>query len=120
LAALAPKTRRVRLLPGLPLGLSLHGRRLIANQVLGDDEAAAEAFVRALARWLRSAGSACDFVLFEDIEVDSPLWQALQREAARGEVAAYHPDHCQPHWWLHLPQNPQDYWKQFTGKTRYN
>jgi hypothetical protein len=121
LAALAPKARRVRLTPGLPLGLSLRGRRLIGNQLLGDDgEESAEAFITALARWLRSAGSACEFVLFEDIEVQSPLWQALHEEAARGEVVVYYPEKPQPHWWIRFPDKPEEYWIRFSSKTRYN
>jgi Acetyltransferase (GNAT) domain len=120
LAALAPKTRRVRFVPGLPLGLSLHGRRLIGNQLLGNDgKASAEAFVRALARRL-SADSGCEFVLFEDIEVQSPLWQALQKEAARSDVAVIYPDKPQPHWWLQFSQKPDEYWKKFCHRTRYN
>ena len=119
LAALAAKTKRVRLMPGLPLGLSLRGRRLIGNQLLGDEgQASAAAFVQALARWLGASGTRCDFVLFEDIESESALWQALQAEAARGAAAVFYLSDLQPHWWIQFPQRPEEYWKQFSAKTR--
>jgi hypothetical protein len=121
LAALAPKTRHVHVVPGLPLRLSLHGRCLIGNQLLGDEgEISADVFARDLAQWLCSAGSDCDFVFFEDIEDQSPLWQALAKEAARGEAVVLYPDKPQPHWWIRFPEKPEEYWKQFSAKTRYN
>jgi len=119
LAALAPKTRRTRLAPGLPLGLSLRGRRLIAERLLGDASAESAArFVRTLEEWLRSVGPARDFVLLEDIDVESPLWQALRLEAGRGDVAVVYPDKAQPHWSICFPEKANEYWGQFSAKTR--
>jgi CelD/BcsL family acetyltransferase involved in cellulose biosynthesis len=121
LAALAPKTRHFRLAPGLPLGLTLRGRRLVGDQLLGDDSAAAaSAFAGELARWLRAGGAGRDFVLFEEVECDSALWQALRAEASRGGVVFFAPEPPQPHWRIQFPDPPADYWKQFPSKMRNN
>lgn len=112
LAVLAPKRRRVRMAPGL--GFSLRGRVLVGNQVLGKGgQAEADAFVTELAGRLRQGDSGWDFVLVEELPVESALWDALGRQAA-----VYYADRAQPHWWIDFPERPEDYWKQFSAKTR--
>jgi hypothetical protein len=92
---------------------------LVGNQLVGEDgDAAARRFVAQLTDWLRQGGEYADFVLFEDIEVESALWRAIADEAARRRVRVYCPSPPQQHWWIDFPSNPADYWKKFSNKTR--
>ena len=107
LAALASKTIRVRLLPGLPWGISLRGRRLVGDQVLGDSTARAslDAFLDAAA-WLLASGA-----------VESPTsrtWKSIhpserpcRKPAGKAEVAVFPLGRPQPHWWIRFPERPR-------------
>jgi hypothetical protein len=120
-AALAEKTKKIRFVPYRPWGggFTLRGRRLVGNQLVGDDgEAAVKRFLGQLVRWIRQGGPDSSFVLFEDIEVESPLWRALADETTRRDVTVLYPFPPQQHWWIDFPSNPADYWKKFSNKTR--
>jgi hypothetical protein len=118
-AVLTEKNFRARILPGLPWGVTLKGWRLLGSQLLGvNDRPALEAFVDALSALLGGGGADC--VLVDDLEVDSPLWAAMMRAAAARKFAAYQPARPQPHWWITLPERPEEYWQQLSKKTRYN
>jgi hypothetical protein len=121
LAALVRKTVRLQPIPGLPWRVVLHGQRLLGNQLLGDQgEASAQAFVRELIRWLSEGGPDAACVLFEDLEVDGPLWQALANAGRDRRVLVVYPGVPQPHHWIEFPDPPAAYWQQMSPKTRAN
>ena len=119
LAALVPK--RVRVVRGASYAdrlLSLSGYRLVADAVLGADDPAG------LGRFFDEAvdlldGGRADCLYFDDLEVGSAMWSALEALERDGRVLLYHPSGTQPHWWIRFPETPADYWNQFSGKARY-
>lgn len=117
LAVLAPKELRVRL-PGLRSGVVLRGRKVVGDRVLGAaDDAEAKTFVAEMARLLASGAAEC--VLFEDLEVGSPIWRAAVKSERAGRLRVFsHPTPPQLHWWLRFPQPPEHYWQQHSSKTR--
>lgn len=117
LAALVAKDWKVQPVPALPWGFRLRGLQLAGSRLLGDDgKESAEAFVGELIGRLNSAGARTDFVLFENLEVHSPLWDALA--AGRRDAAILRPSEPQPHWWIEVPERADDYWKQLSKETR--
>jgi hypothetical protein len=119
LAVLAPKRLNTR-----PLGrhgpkVTLTGYRLVGDQVIAPaDPEVLDGFVRSFCEPL--AAGAAGLVYFENVEVDSPLWQAVHRVARgqRGLATHYHTRLAQPYYFIHFPDPPADYWKKFSGKTR--
>jgi CelD/BcsL family acetyltransferase involved in cellulose biosynthesis len=60
-------------------------------------------------------------VLFEDLETDSALRQALEQVASvHKRVKLFSPEGTQAHWWIDLPATMDDYLRKFSRKTRYN
>jgi hypothetical protein len=120
-AVLMPKTITLQPLPRLPWRVRLHGQRMIGNNLLGSNDAAtANRFVEELLQWLGSRELETDCVLFEDLEVDSPLWNALMEVNVEKRVVVVQPLEPQVHHWICFPENPTDYWNQFSPKTRSN
>jgi CelD/BcsL family acetyltransferase involved in cellulose biosynthesis len=119
LAILAAKTRTVQLAPALPLRVAVHGHRVVGNEFLGLNSAAAvHALVRELCRFLASRSSGSAFILFEDVEVGTPLWTALEQARERREVLVYHAKPPQPHWWIDFPAKPALFFQQLSSKSR--
>jgi CelD/BcsL family acetyltransferase involved in cellulose biosynthesis len=59
-----------------------------------------------------------DSVYFEEVEVNTPLWNALAAMNSE-DVWVYHPLAPQAHWYIDLPENnPSDYWKKYSSKDR--
>lgn len=101
LAAFAPKV-----VPGV---VKLRGVRLVGDQILGDTGPEAMAAFKATVDRLCETA---DCVLVEDVEVGSPVWEAL---------AGHQTEKPQPHWRIVFPETPGDYWaEQFSKKARYN
>jgi hypothetical protein len=75
-------------------------------------------FTGAVRRLLGSGDSDC--LLFEDLGVGSPLWQALGTAGRGREAATFYRGKPQRHWWIRFPENGEQYWGQFSRKTRYN
>jgi CelD/BcsL family acetyltransferase involved in cellulose biosynthesis len=117
LAVLNPRPVKVRVAPRLVPPVALTGYRLVGSQVVtaGGDEPAVAA-VRAFARLLADGPAEC--LVFEDIEVDSPLWRAIRTVTRERSVTAFYHRGSQPHHWIRFPDPPADYWKKFSGKTR--
>ncbi|HZL36085.1 MAG TPA: GNAT family N-acetyltransferase [Tepidisphaeraceae bacterium] len=117
---LAPKVVRLKLLPGLRFTAKLKGYRLVGNQFIGDPTGDdLSAMVEAITQPVRRAQ--CDCILFEDIEMDSPLHTAIcQHASSRRNLRLHYPAKPQPHWWIEFPERPEDYWKKFSKKSRYN
>lgn len=119
LAVLGARTRRFPLLPGIPWRVSLRERYLLADQVAGDNSIEAlSAFVEGVGQVLR-AGVA-DWVFFDDVEVDSPLWKLLADSNQAPGVAVFYPSPPQPRWRLRFPDNPADVWKNFSKRAQEN
>jgi hypothetical protein len=121
LGVLMSKIMPVKPLPGVPWVLRLRGYRLVGNQFLGEqDPQGLKAFVNKVAEFIASGAGDC--VLFEDLEVDSPLWTLLSEEGRRADskVALFYPGQPQPHWWIRFPEKREEYWNHFSKKTRYN
>src|SRR5262245_22288138 len=101
-------------LSGLPLRLAMKERKLVSNRVLGgNDEESLLPCIRTI-RELLASGEA-DRILFEDVELGSPLRNVLARAQDHG-VAVLYPSDPQPHWWIRFPDSPDDYWKKFSGR----
>ena len=117
LAVLAERIEEYRI---LHLGrIRLHGRRVVESQLAGDQsEASLNAFVSALGDLLASGQA--EFVIFQDLQDDSPLRRVLlTRRFGRGAVV-FQPHRPQPHWWIRFPRPAEDYWRKFSKKSRYN
>lgn len=115
-AVLASKRVPIRLAPGLPPIGKLDGEWVVGGRLFGDDgERACAAFAAALCARLRAAG---DFILFENVPVEAPLFRALQAAPDDG-IGLHLPGRPEPHWRTELPARAEDYWsEQFSGKTR--
>jgi hypothetical protein len=119
LAVLAPKKVQLRPFGRLGPAVTLSGYRLVADEVIAPgNPAALDAFVHSFCELF--ARREADCLLFEVVEVDSPLWQAIHqvaRERRRLALCAQTRP-AQPHYLVRFPDNPLDYWKKFSGKTR--
>lgn len=117
LAMLQVRAIHVQPIPGVPWRVTLRGLNLVGSRVLGDNgPASLAAFIGAVTQLLAVGDADC--VLIQDLELGSPLWDALD-EAGRGhDVAIFHLRRPQPHWWIDFPEVPRDYWKKFSGRTR--
>lgn len=60
-----------------------------------------------------------DFLLLEDMELDSPLHQAADRLLRQG-WRAYSPTGWQPRWRIQMPATGDEYWAKFNAKRRGN
>jgi Acetyltransferase (GNAT) domain len=117
LGALIPK--RVRLVRASYLGqaLALSGYRLVADRVLGAESGSALDRFLGEAVDLIDSGRA-DCLYFDDLEVGSEMWRALEALERDGRAVRHLPSGTQTHWWIQFPEPPADYWKKFSGKTR--
>ena len=120
LRALAVIPRTSRTFRTLPLLSSkLRGQWLLGARILCiDAQTESTHFTRWVAEQLRQAQS--DFVLLEDLEIGSPLWNAAsdlgRREGVR--VLEYH--RREPRWWIDFPDLAAKYWEKFSKKTAAN
>jgi CelD/BcsL family acetyltransferase involved in cellulose biosynthesis len=60
-----------------------------------------------------------DFLLLEDMELDSPLQRAADRLVQQG-WRAYSPTGWQPRWRIQMPAAGDEYWAKFNSKRRGN
>jgi hypothetical protein len=118
LTALIPKRVRVVRASYVDRFLSLSGYRLVADSVLGADDAPGLARFFDEAVELLDAGRA-DCLYFDDLEVGSAMWSALEALERDQRIVLYYPSGTQSHWWIRFPDTPADYWNQFSGKARY-
>lgn len=103
---------------GRRVPLTAKGMRLVGNQLLGGGSVVnAVAITAEISRSLPDLKS--DFLLIEDVEVRSPVWNALRRLNQGGE-SLFLPNGIQPRLKIRLPESMDDYWKQFSSKSRYN
>lgn len=121
-AALVLAPRRLKLGGGhAGKMLALSGLRVVGETILGDPPPSVtwELVSEAIARLRAGAG---DYLLFEDVEIGSPLWEQLHTLPQSG-ARRYYLRSVTPHWWIRFPEgsdrDPDRYWKsQFSGKSR--
>lgn len=119
-AALVLARRRVRLAagPGSQI-LSLRGVQVVGEQLLCDGGDGADLLADEATALLRSGAADC--LLFEDVEVGSPLWERLHT-LGDAEARVYHPRPPQAHWRIRFADrggDPDLYWRsQFSGRSR--
>lgn len=119
LAVLPTKHLPIPVLESVGWKTHLRGRRVLENSLLGESsDVSLDAFCLALARELRDGGSDC--IIFSDLDVDSPMRPALKRVARQEHLSVVCPSSPSPYWWIRFPDKAEDYWKQFSKKTRYN
>jgi CelD/BcsL family acetyltransferase involved in cellulose biosynthesis len=104
----------VRLAPKVRVRLS--GYKLLESEVVGDRGTESMETLRDSIVQLLATGKA-ESVFVEDLDVASPLWEALTRTKLRG-VEVFFPEEPQPHWWIRFPEPPEKYWDHFSSKTR--
>lgn len=103
---------------GRRVPLTAHGMRLVGNHLLGSD-VPEDAFGLIHEIFDSLADLHCDFLLIEDVEVRSPVWKALRRLGDAG-ASLFLPNGLQARLKIHLPNSMDEYWKQFSSKSRYN
>ena len=98
--------------------LSLNGFKLVGDQLLGEtDRASTGVFLSDLLVWLNSGATEAECIFFEDIEIDSPLWNCLEEVREQGSAILFQPSPPQVHWWIQFSDPPTAYWNRFSGKT---
>jgi CelD/BcsL family acetyltransferase involved in cellulose biosynthesis len=116
LAVLLPDRTSVEILPRLGPKLTLYGRQLDGNCMLGEQsEASIAQFIERIKQLLVPGQEQC--LTIEDLDTESPLWSALHALNGR-QYAVFHRRVPEPHWWLDFPENPADYWQKFSTRTR--
>jgi hypothetical protein len=117
LAVLQSERRKVAIIPRLGPKLTLFGRQLDGNCLVGDQgPVSIEHFIERIKELLSSGQE--QYLTIDDLETHSSLWQALHELDGR-HFAVFHTRPPEAHWWLDFPENPADYWtRQFSSKTR--
>lgn len=117
LAILPTRSVQLSIVPRVSSWLS--GRRLLENMLLTDGTGDLDhQFATSMCTLLDAPGLDC--LILPDADVASPLRPALaqitrQKHLLYRELAA-----PAPHRWIRFPQRAEDYWSQFSKKTRYN
>ena len=118
MAVLVPKELRLFSHPGVSWLGRLQGYRLAGNQLLGcADRAAADRFLDAVRLYLGQDGADCLYI--EDLDHDTPLWQALRDRMDDASLTIAQPRPSQPHWRIRFPRPAGDYWQSVSAKSRY-
>lgn len=115
---LIPKSIATSKVGGLGLGWSVKGLRLAGGTFLTTDpsvETASQLLSNAV-RHCTKVGA--DFLLIEDLDEQSALHQAVL-EGSTNSYKVFAIREVQPRWYLDLPEKEEDYWKTFSGRTRY-
>ncbi len=117
LAILPTRSLRLTIVPGAHT--SLPGRRLLENEPLtdGTDDLLNE-FAASACTILDAPGMDC--LILPDAEAESPLRPALARIAREKHLLFRELATPAPHRWIRFPDRPEEYWSQFSKKTRYN
>ncbi len=116
LGILVPKVMTLRQAGGFGFRASLHGFRLVGNRLLGTaDESLMRRMLAACATFAREHHAT--FLLVEDLESQDPLIasaESLQHDGFR----LFSPTGIQERLKIEFPPNPNDYWMNFSSKTR--
>ena len=119
LAVLPFENRKFDIVGRLGWNMTVSGRRVLENCLLGDRSPdSIHCFTNSMATLLSSGET--DFILFQDLDETCPLREALATVARQHRLAVYYPWGPVSRWWIRFPDKPQEYWSQFSKKTRYN
>lgn len=119
LAALPYENLKIAVVARLGWYITLPGRRVLENCLLGDNSPESlNSFVNSLATLLD--GGQTDSILFQDLDVTAPLRAALVGVAKQRRLAVCYPSSPVSRWWIRFPEKAEEYWSQFSKKTRYN
>ena len=119
LAVLPSQNLKIAILARLGWNMIIPGRRVLENCLLGDNSPESiNCFINTIATLLDSG--ATDSILFQDLDVASPLREALVTVARQHRLAVCYPWNPVSRWWIRFPEKPEAYWSQFSKKTRYN
>lgn len=112
-------TRSVKLSIAPRVSTSLAGRRLLENTLLVDGTGDLDnQFAASVCTLLDAPGMDC--LILPDADVASPLRPALWKVTREKHLLYRELAAPEPHRWIRFPQRPEDYWAQFSKKTRYN
>jgi hypothetical protein len=115
LAVLGGRTRRVQIIPRVPIRVSLRERFLLADQIVGDNSLEAiKYFLNAVCQVLNSGEA--DWFSFDDVEVGTPLWNLLAELDHAPGVAVFYPVEPQARWRLRFPAKAEDVRTRFPRK----
>ena len=119
LAVLPFENRKFDIVAPLGWHMTIAGRRVLENCLLGDRSPdSINCFTNSMATLVVSGET--DFILFQDLDVTCPLREALATVARQHRLAVYYPWSPVSRWWIRFPDKPEEYWSQFSKKTRYN
>jgi hypothetical protein len=116
LGILIPKDIRTSQAGGIGPSWMLHGLRLAGGRFLAEHESyeSQSSLLAAATRHCQSVGAA--FLLIEDLDERSPLFGAVNNEAAHGcRLFASH--EVQPRWRIQFPANADEYWQSFSSRS---
>lgn len=117
LAILPTRTLKLSIIPGVCT--ELPGRRLMDNALITDGAGdASDAFAHDACTLMDSPGMDC--LILTDVDVESPLRNAFKRVAKQGHLLFRELAAASPYWWIRFPERAEDYWAQFSKKSRYN
>ncbi|NOX54132.1 MAG: GNAT family N-acetyltransferase [Planctomycetes bacterium] len=116
LAILVPKVLRLPLVPKLGPAWQLTGWRLAGNRFLGDPSGSVQvALLQEAARYVGHSNR--HMLLIEDLDEQTELWRAVQSVDQR-RTRVVLPVPFQERHRIRFPEEPDDYWKSFSSKTR--
>lgn len=116
-AILPTRSLKLSIFPGAQT--ELPGRRLIDNTLISDGtEDALDAFAHDACELMNSPGMDC--LILTDVDTESPLRGAFSRVAKQWHLLYRELAAPSPYWWIRFPGKPEEYWSQFSKKSRYN
>lgn len=117
LAILPTRSLKLSIVPRISTSLS--GRRLLENTLLTDGTGDLDnQFAASVCTLLDAPGMDC--LILPDADVESPLRPALAHVTKERHLLYRELATPEPHRWIRFPRRPEDYWSQFSKKTRYN
>lgn len=119
LAVLPYETLKIAIVARLGWNMTIPGRRVLENCLLGDNSPESlSCFANSIAQLLESGET--DSILIQDLDVTAPLREALTSATRQRRLAVCYPSSPVSRWWIRFPEKPDEYWSQFSKKTRYN
>lgn len=115
---LVPKSVRTSQAGGIGPGWTMRGLRLVGGSFLTVDQSFAtqSQLLSAAVNYATKVGA--EFLLIEDLDEQSPLFQATQSAASDG-CQLFPVRDIQARWHIDFPASQDDYWNRFSGRTRY-
>jgi len=116
MGVLLPKTIRTSKVGGVGPGWTLHGLRLAGGRFLGKHTSREQQSRLLQQASAHAATVGADFLLIEDLEINSELHFAVQKHQAEGgRLFATHD--FQPRRFIDFPKSAADYWKTFSSRS---